>query len=285
MTTVIGRGVELWVEERDGVAAVNPTIQALIDGLVADGADVRVVVPEWEVTGSGSRPREPTADLVLLKSATSLALSRAIAAERRGLRFLNGARVSWRAADKAATIARLAAAGLPVPPTYLTVPADSAGPSPLDQAGEWVSKPVIGVHGRGVSIYPSFPETLPTEPLPPAYVVDDGTRLVQRRVGGDEADVKVYVAGGRCFAARKGFHAESFRSSVVEPMTLPPAWTEVVLAAGDALDLRCFGVDLREHEGGVVVIDVNPFPGYRGFPEAAAALRGDVEAALRRDPT
>lgn len=277
-----GRRIELWVEERDGVAAVNPSIQTLLDGLVADRADVRVVVPEQEVTGLESRADESTTDLVLLKSATALALSRAIAAERTGTRFLNAARSSWRAADKAATIARLAAAGLPVPATYLTAPTPSGSPAPGDHDGEWVSKPVLGVHGRGVSLHPSFPKALPTDPLPPAYVVDDGTRLVQRRVGGDEADVKVYVAGGRCFAARKGFHAESFRSSDVEPMTLPPAWTEVVLAAGDTLELRCFGADLREHEGAVVVIDVNPFPGYRGFRDAAVALRSDLEAALSR---
>ena len=281
----MGRRIELWVEERDGTPAVNPTMQGLLDELAADGADVRVVVPEWEVIGIGIGTGEPVPDLVMLKSATSLALSRAFAAERRGVRFLNGAWSSWRAADKAATIARLAAGGLPVPATYLNMPSASASPPPPDHGGEWVSKPVIGVHGRGVSLHEAFPDTLSTDPLPPAYVVDDGTRLVQRRVGAEEADIKVYVAGGRCFAARKGFHAESYRSSDVEPMTLPPSWTEVVLAAGAALGLRCFGVDLREGERVVAVIDVNPFPGYRGFPDAVAALRGDVDAVLGLDAT
>lgn len=282
MTRVRGKCIELWVEERDGVAAVNPTIRLLLDGLVTEGASVTVVVPEREVTGPEITNPRPHADLVVLKTSTSLALSKAIAAESRGGAFLNGARSSWRASDKAAVIARLAAAGLPVPATYLTTAGGATEATPTDRDGQWVSKPVIGVHGRGVAIHHSFPDSLPPDPLPPGYVVDDGTRLVQRHVGGEVADLKVYVAGGRCFAGRKLFHADSFRSSAVDPVALPPDWIAVVVGAGGAIELSCYGVDLRERDGEVVIIDVNPFPGYRGFPEAVEALRTDIAAALSR---
>ncbi len=53
------------------------------------------------------------------------------------------------------------------------------------------------------------------------------------------------------------------------------------VAVGEALKLRCFGVDLRFLDGRPVIIDANPFPGYRGFPDAVPALRGEIERALK----
>jgi hypothetical protein len=39
-------------------------------------------------------------------------------------------------------------------------------------------------------------------------------------------------------------------------------------------------VDLRFESGRPVIIDANPFPGYRGFPEAVGTLRAEVEWVL-----
>jgi hypothetical protein len=54
----------------------------------------------------------------------------------------------------------------------------------------------------------------------------------------------------------------------------------MVLAAGETLGLRCFGLDLRYEGGRPTIIDANPFPGYRGFPEAVPALRSEIERSL-----
>lgn len=277
-----GRRIELWVEARGGAAAVNPIMQALLAELAAGGAAVSVRVPEQELIDPWQHLKGRRPDLVLLKTATTLGVSLAVADEAGGVSFLNGARVTLRAHDKAAAIARLAAAGLPVPATFLCNP--PAGLTALPRlSGAWVTKPTRGVHGRGVVVHEGFPAALAEpEPLDPgrSYVVDDGTRLVQQRVGGDDADVKVYVAGDVCFAGRKPFSLESYAEDRIEPFPLDPGLAKLVLEAGGALGLRCFGVDLRFEDGRPAIVDVNPFPGYRGFPAAVRALRSEIERAL-----
>jgi ribosomal protein S6--L-glutamate ligase len=281
MTVLDGRRIELWVEPRDGGAAVNPVMQALLGGLSEAGALVTVRVPEAEIVDADDLIGERHADLILLKSATTLALSLAFAFERTGVRCLNPAAVTLRAHDKAATLARLAAGGVPVPETWLRDGTAVDRPAAMD--GAWVVKPVRGVHGRGVTMHETLPAEMPAAVASDgaAYVLDDGVRLVQRRIGGDEADVKVYVAGDRCFAAAKRFSTDSYASDAHEPRGLGQAEREVVVAVGEALGLRLFGVDLRyDDDGRPVVIDANPFPGYRGFAEAVVPLRREIERAL-----
>jgi ribosomal protein S6--L-glutamate ligase len=227
---------------------------------------------------------------VLLKTATTLALSLAVADEAAGVRFLNPAAATSAANDKAAVLARLSSAAVPVPASYLIDPGGrSAGdggpdPSPADARGRWVSKPVIGWHGVGVRFHETLADALAADATAPperGFLVDDGTRLVQRQVGSGEPDLKVYVAGERMFAATKAFSSTSFASDEVRPVELSVAHRDIVRGAGEALGLRLFGVDLRADAGAPVVIDVNPFPGYRGFPEAVPALLAEIDRACR----
>jgi ribosomal protein S6--L-glutamate ligase len=277
---VRARRIELWVEFRDGAPAVNPVMRLLLEELAREGAEVRVRVPEREVTDPGRILSGSAPDLVLLKSATSLALSHAAADERTGVAFLNHARASIRAHDKAAAVARLAAAGLPVPPTFLQAPGTSE--SGLDFDGDTVSKPVRGVHGQGVVFGGRFPSTATATGFSgQTWVVDDGTRLIQKRIGAGEADLKVYVAGRTVFSAAKVFAPDSYRNDHIQPLEPDARLLEIVHGAGEALGLRCFGVDLRHDGDRPVIIDANPFPGYRGFPAALAPLKAEIESALR----
>jgi glutathione synthase/RimK-type ligase-like ATP-grasp enzyme len=275
--------VELWVEARGGAAAINPVMGVLVQDLEASGAMVDVRVPEHEVVDPQSLLDTSPPDLVLLKTATTLSLALALADESLGVKFLNGARDTLRTHDKAATVARLAAAGLPVPETFLLQPGTNGKVPPSGAGGAWIAKPTRGVHGRGVAGYPEFPaalDALATLGDGGSYVVDDGTRLVQRMVGGAEEDVKVYVTGERIFAGFKTFGSESYAANEIEAVTLDARTEEMIHAVGKALDLRLFGVDLRFEDGEPVVIDANPFPGYRGFREAVPALRAEIERAL-----
>jgi len=284
---VAGRRIELWVEARDGIAAVNPVIRALLDILRQDGAMTVVRVTDHEVVDVDDLGWEPAmaADVILLKSATSVALALAAAAEAGGVPCLNHARPTLRAHDKAATIARLDAAGLPVPETLL---ADPSAPmsAPADSSGSWVSKPVSGIHGQGVTFHDAYPTTLDVAVSGgDHFVVDDGVRVIQRRVGGVEPDVKVYVADRRCFVGSKQFNSTSFQSDQLTRGDLDVAVTKMVLAVGEVLELRCFGVDLRSNGHGFAIIDANPFPGYRGCPDALPALRREVGRALNDAPS
>jgi ribosomal protein S6--L-glutamate ligase len=283
LSSLAGRRIELWVEARGGVAAINPVMRALVQDLEAAGVTVDVRVPEHEVVDPQYLLDARPPDLVLLKTATTLSLSLALADETHGVRFLNGARDTMRVHDKAATVARLAAAGLPVPETFLLQPGTNGTVRLYYAGGAWIAKPTRGVHGRGVSVHPEFPtalDALATLSDGGSYVVDDGTRLVQRMVGDAEEDVKVYVAGERLFAGFKPFSPESYTANEIDAVTLDARTEEMIHAVGEALGLRLFGVDLRFEDGQPVVIDANPFPGYRGFPDAAPALRAEIERAL-----
>ena len=79
MTSLDGRRIELWVEPRGGAPAVNPIMRRLLDDLCSAGASVSVRVPEHELEDPTRLLVEPPPALVLLKTATSLGLSRAIA--------------------------------------------------------------------------------------------------------------------------------------------------------------------------------------------------------------
>jgi glutathione synthase/RimK-type ligase-like ATP-grasp enzyme len=177
---------------------------------------------------------------------------------------------------------------VPVPASYLIDPEGRSGddggtdPNAADTGAGWVSKPVFGWHGTGVRFHERLTDALAaggTAPAELGWLVDDGTRLVQRRVGSDEPDLKVYAAGERLFAAAKAFSPASFASDEVRPVELDSGQRDIVRAAGEALGLRLFGVDLRLDQGAAVVIDVNPFPGFRGFPAAVPALVAEVERA------
>lgn len=275
------RRIELWVERRDGAPAVNLVMQTIIERLCADGVKTTVRAPDQEMIDFDELGWGPSGapDLILLKSATSVALAMAVAAQAGGVRCLNHADATLRAHDKAATFARLYDAGLRVPTTMLVEPA-SPGPPP-EPDGRWVSKPIRGIHGRGVRFHERFPRRFDPDPaIEDSFVADDGTFILQRHIGSDEPDVKVYVADRCCFVGSKTFHATSFESDRLDRRVLDAASTEQVLAVGETLDLRCFGVDLRADGDGLVVIDANPFPGYRGCPDAVPALVREVERAL-----
>ena len=275
--------IELWVEERGGTAAVNPVMRALLEDLADGGYEVSVRIPEREIADTTCLCDGRDPDLVLLKTDTTFGLSRAVADETRGVRSLNNAHATLRAQDKAATVARLAAAGLPVPETFLLEPGENHF-SPSGEEAEWILKPTRGVHGCGVTFHRGLVPALavPAElEADGSFVVDDGTRLLQRRIGGDEPDVKVYVADERCFAATKRFSTSSYATDDIERLDLDRETEEVVLATGETLKLRCFGVDLRFNDERAIIVDANPFPGYRGFPEAVEALRAEVERALK----
>lgn len=271
MSRLQGLAVELWVERRDGRPAVNAVMSGLLAELARAGADVVVRTPEDELVD----PRAPAPDAILLKSANPVAVAAAFAAERRGALVVNSAAATARAGDKAAAVAALAAHGVPVPETTLAA-ASTAVP---ETRGGWIAKPVRGLHGAGVHAAASYGEALAgvAATLNGSAVGDDGTRIVQRLVGRGTIDVKVYAAGGRVFAGAKRFGATSFRSDEIRPLDPTPAMRELALAAGAALGLTLVGVDLRRQHGALYVVDVNPFPGYRGFPEAAVALREEIE--------
>lgn len=48
--------------------------------------------------------------------------------------------------------------------------------------------------------------------------------------------------------------------------------------AGKALSLEIYGVDILHGPHGSTIIDVNPFPGFRGITDAAELIAGHIMA-------
>lgn len=203
-------------------------------------------------------------------------------------------------ADKLATTVRLAAAGVPVLATLGVVPgagvrigADVVGGSAL------VSKPARGSKARGVERHDGA-RSAGSDLGVRRPLVDDAVdhRVVQALATGAGRDLRVVVVrrglGAEAVAVtRRRAPAGTFVTNVPgsvssdEPpgSVLHDAAATVAVAAVDALGLDVGGVDLIEHDGDLVVLEVNAWPGLaaevRG-PAIAEALVDVVVGALAR---
>ena len=58
---------------------------------------------------------------------------------------------------------------------------------------------------------------------------------------------------------------------------MPADWGQLALRIGRVFNLHLYGIDLLMTERGLLVVDVNSFPGFRGVPGADSALVSLVE--------
>jgi ribosomal protein S6--L-glutamate ligase len=104
---------------------------------------------------------------------------------------------------------------------------------------------------------------------------EDEPVVAQEFALNDGFDIKVWVIGSDLSAARRRSALESTDKSsdeLLPPADLPADWTRTARDAGAALGLRLYGVDLLITGGWPVVVDINPFPGFRGAQGPADSL-------------
>jgi len=254
--------------ERRSHGTPTPLLNRLCTALRERGAEVEIEIPEEMLLRSDTLL--PEHDLYLLKSYTDLAISVAGILDAEGAEILNPYPSCLVVRDKALTAARLRAAGIPAPQTWLTT--DPMTLAPLLDRTSLVIKPLRGLHGRGVQRVRNLPEL---------EAVPRGEPLVaQEYVPGPGRDLKLYLAGDKVFAVRKPFSATSYVRDG-ESCRPPDAAREIALECGRALELGLYGLDLIESVDGPVVVDVNYFPGYRGVPDPVQHIAGYVEAYAR----
>jgi ribosomal protein S6--L-glutamate ligase len=203
--------------------------------------------------------------------------------EARGTPILNAPRALEACVDKYLTTARLAAAGLPVPPTVACQDADSALEAFQALGGDVVVKPLFGSEGRGM-LRVSDPElawrTFRT--LERTAVV----LYLQQVVRHPGWDLRVFVLAGRVLTAMRRVSAGgNWRTNVAQggvgtPVDLDDAQADLALRAAAVLGADAAGVDLMPGPAGEwYVLEVNAVPGWR----ALAPVTGvDVAAALVR---
>lgn len=172
-------------------------------------------------------------------------------------------------ADRLAVALWLATAGVPVPETRAV---DTwAEVHAAARVGPVVVKSRNGQVGRGAGV-----EIIRDGRPPPAGAID-GPWVVQELVAGDGRDHKLYVAGPHIRGLLKATIAAdvaTHRSGTLRPEVFRPSsdLAELAVRAGAALGLDVYGVDFVLGAEGPRVIDVNPFPGFRGVRDAAALV-------------
>jgi ribosomal protein S6--L-glutamate ligase len=253
-------------------AAPNPVLTAVMAELARRH--------EVAVFDAGTLPaeygREPglvaPPDVVLLKSRTPEARRVAQTAERAGSLVVNPPAATTAALDRAATAEALDRAGVPAPRSW-SVPAlrdlvtdGAALPWPLVVKSRTSSRrDLVRVVSSRTELVDLLPEWGDEPVVPQEFAANDGF------------DIKFWVIGDDLSAARRRSALESVDKSSDEPLDpadLPEEWTRTARAAGAALNLELYGVDLLITGGRPVVVDVNPFPGFR-------SAHGPAESLLR----
>jgi RimK family alpha-L-glutamate ligase len=204
------------------------------------------------------------------------------AASLRGLPVLNPPRAVEICVDKYLTNVRLAAAGLPTPPTHIAQRADDAFAAFDQLGGDVVIKPVFGAEGRGMQRICDKELAWRT-----FRVLEQTGQLIyqQEFIHHPGYDIRVLIMGGKVRAAMQRNAVNDWRTNVAQGGTpqridLSPQETELAMHAAEAVGCPVAGVDLlRGPNGRLYVIEVNAVPGWRAL---APTCNLDVAAAIVR---
>jgi len=190
--------------------------------------------------------------------------------EARGTPVVNPPRALEAAIDKYLSLARLAAAGLPVPRTRVLQAADDV--EAVAELGDTcVVKPLFGSGGRGLERLPTGEAARRLGEQPQAV------HYLQEYLPHAGWDVRVLVVGGDLVAIRRRAAPGEWRTNLscggrAEPFHIPADWADMARRAAAILGAEVAGVDLLPaSDGRLVVLEVNGVPGWRGL-EAATGL-------------
>ncbi|MFD1211815.1 RimK family alpha-L-glutamate ligase [Arthrobacter sp. GCM10027362] len=215
----------------------------------------------------------PEHDLYVLRTVTDASLSLAGILERQGARCVNPVSVSQTCRDKALVAALLGGAGVPVPESWLVERPHQL--APLLAGGPMVLKPLHGSQGRGVRVV-----------WDPDELLDVGAEVplvAQRYQPHQGRDRKLYCIGGQLFGVKRQWPATTYEQKQGEPFTVTAELHEIALTVGQVIGTDLFGLDIVISRNQPYVVDVNPFPGFKGVPDAALRLADYIYATAAED--
>jgi RimK family alpha-L-glutamate ligase len=193
---------------------------------------------------------------------------------------VNPPRALEAAVDKYLCSARLAAAGIPTPRTWVAQTVEQAlrGFDLFAERGS-VLKPLFGSEGRGIALL----EDRALAERAFALVAQHGGVIYQQEfLPHGDCDYRVLVIGDQTWTIRRR-HASDWRTNIsrgatAEPCSIPVEWLQLARRAAAILGAPLAGVDLLETDDGqVYVLEVNAVPGWRGL---ATALDVDIAHAV-----
>lgn len=237
-----------------------------------------VSVEELHIHTGALSLTDPTirADLHLLTSADSSMSSYAAGIEARGGVCVNTADVVRRCQDRVLTTGLLAAQGVPVPQTWAA--ADPLHLAKLLDEGPIALKPPFLSDGAGIQVIWDVDDLMQ---LPGA-----GHPIVAQRYHPSERrDRRVYRIGDQVFGVKRTWPARSYEERVGEPFTIDASMRTIADQVSEAIGTDLFGMDVVVGSEGTVVVDVHPFPSFKGVPDAALRLADYIYAVARGEPT
>jgi [lysine-biosynthesis-protein LysW]--L-2-aminoadipate ligase len=201
-----------------------------------------------------------------------------------GVRVVNPFKATHLCGDKLLTSLALYRAGIPTPRFAVAFTAEAALKAMEGLGMPAVLKPLVGSHGRLVSMVDDL--SLAKALLEHEEALGDGLHrihYVQEYVDKPSRDLRVVVVGGRVVAAIYRYAPSGeWRTNVAmggraEPCRLSVEAEDLALRACEALSVEVAGVDLMEGGRGLVVNEVNPTVEFKGASQATGV---DVAGAI-----
>jgi ribosomal protein S6--L-glutamate ligase len=199
-----------------------------------------------------------------------------------GVAVLNPPKAVEVCVDKYLTTARLAAAGLPVPPTCVCQHADAAMEAFTSLGGDIILKPLFGSEGRGMMrIADSDLAWRTFRTLERLQCV----LYLQRYIPHPGWDLRAFVLGGKVVAAMRrrskgGWRTNVAQGGTAESIRLTEQEERFAVRAAEVVGAQVAGIDLLPGSAReLYILEVNAVPGWR----ALAPLTGlDIAAMLVR---
>lgn len=199
--------------------------------------------------------------------------------ERQGVRVLNNARAIEAAVDKFLTTAKLAAEGLPVPPTIACQTTRDALEAFAGLGGDVVVKPLFGGEGRGI---------IRLEDESMAYRAFrcleqlQAVIYLQPFIPHHGYDLRLFVLGETVWGMKRSnpcdWRTNVSRGATTEPIAVDRGQREVALRAARSVGAAVAGVDLLPaRDGTQYVLEVNAVPGWQRLSKT---LQIDVAARV-----
>ncbi len=197
--------------------------------------------------------------------------------ERRGALVINSTRAIERCVDKYYALALLEENGLPVPRTLVTEKSREAMKGFNELGGDVVLKPLFGSRGVGST---RISDADVAARIFSTIEFNHGVLYLQEFLSHGDSDIRAFVVGDRVIAAMQRV-GDSWKTNVSQgarpvAINLTEDLEALALRAAKAVDCKIAGVDILEHEGRYLVIELNSQPGWRGLQSVTEANIADL---------
>ncbi len=207
----------------------------------------------------------------------------------RGTRVINSPRSLESAIDKYLSLARLAAARLPVPRTLVVQDAAQVAEAWDTLGGDCVVKPLFGSRGRGLYRLDSRAALSAWLDLPETRQRPQAVVYLQEFIHHGGWDARLLVLGSDVFAMQRWAATGEWRTNIARggraaPFAAPQTWIDTARRAAAVLETEIAGVDLvAAADGSPVILEVNAVPGWQALEtvtgiDIAARVVGYMEA-------